>query len=393
MTISGSGEGTLRIGIDYTAGVVQKGGIGRFVRGLVDGLAAVDQDNEYLLFYFHRGQETPNRPISNIANFRTRQIPIPDRLMTILWHRFSLPIPVDIATGQLDVFHAPDYVLPPLRRGVSVLTVHDLSFLLHPECHDENLSAYLEKAVPPSVARADLITVDSHSTRNDLICLLDAEPERVEVVYGGVDEQFRPMQEQWELLSQTRKRFGISHPFILNVGVIEPRKNLVALVQAYERLKARPGFNHKLVIAGGKGWLYHEVYRKVRDLRLEDDVIFTGYVPDEDLPALYNLADLFVYPSLYEGFGLPVVESMACGTPVVASDSSSIPEIVGDAALLAPPTDVEALASAMERALTDLALRDHMRASGLAQATNFTWRKAAESLVNVYQRAAEYARR
>ncbi len=379
----------MRIGIDYTAGMKQRGGIGRFVRGLVDGLAAVDQENEYLLLYFHRGDEIANIPVTQKPNFRQRQVPIPDRMMTILWHRFSLPIPVELATGQVDIYHAPDYVPPPVRRGVSVLTVHDLSFILHPNCHEDSLSSYLEKAVPPSVARADFITTDSHSTRNDLICLMDADPDRVEVVYGGVDARFRPMEAEWELLSVTRQKFGINYPFILNVGVIEPRKNLVTLLQAYHYLKSQRGIGHKLVIAGGKGWLYQEVFHKVRDLHLEDDVIFTGFVPDEDLPALYNLADLFVYPSLYEGFGLPVVEAMACGTPVVTSDSSSLPEIVGDAGLMVPPTDVDSLAQAMERALTDHTLRERMRLVGIEQATKFTWEKAADSLVRVYQRAAE----
>lgn len=383
----------MRIGIDYTAAIKQKGGIGRFVRGLVDGLARVDRFNEYLLLCFHRGRDKLQIPATQTPNFHERLIPIPERLMTILWHRFYLPIPVDIATGQVDVFHAPDFVLPPLRRGVSVLTVHDLSFLLHPECHEDKLRSYLEKAVPVSLARADVITTDSENARNDLICLMDAAPERVEVVYGGVDETFRPMESEWELLSKTRQRFGINYPFILNVGLIEPRKNLVVLVQAYERLKSRLGFSHKLVIAGAKGWLCADVFRKVHDLHLEDDVVFTGYVPDEDLPALFNLADLFVYPSVYEGFGLPVVEAMACGTPVVTSNTSSLPEVVGDAGLMVPPTEVDALVDAMERGLTDLALRDQMRVNGLQQAARFTWLKAAESLLRVYEKASQYRRR
>jgi glycosyltransferase involved in cell wall biosynthesis len=383
----------LRIGIDYTAAVKQQGGIGRFVRGLVDGLAGVDQFNEYLLLCFLRGKERREIPATQTSNFRERLIPIPERIMAILWHRFSLPIPVDIATGQVDVFHAPNFVLPPLRHGASVLTIHDLSFLLHPECHEESLRSYLEKAVPVSMARADVITTDSHSARNELICLLDADPERVEVVYGGVDDRFRPMEREWELLSATRQRFGINYPFILNVGIIEPRKNLVNLVQAYQRLKTRLRLGHRLVIAGSKGWLYSDVFRKVRDLHLEDDVVFLGYVPEEDLPALFNLADLFVYPSLYEGFGLPVVEAMACGTPVVTSNTSSLPEVVGEAGLMVPPADIDALENAMERGLCDLALRDKLKIDGVQQAAKFSWRRAAESLLRVYEKATQYRHR
>lgn len=377
----------MRIGIDYTAAVKQGAGIGRFVRSLVDSLAALDHGNEYVLFYSYRGQEKPKLPLANHPNFRERAVPISDKLLAIIWHRLGIPIPVDLLTGQVDVFHSPDFVLPPVRRATKVLTVHDLSFILFSECADEGLRSYLEKAVPASAARADIITADSANTKNDLICLLDVPPEKIEVVYGGVEDKFRPADENSELLIATRRKFGLNYPFILSVGVIEPRKNLGRLVQAFALLKSRPDFEHKLVIAGRPGWLYEDVFRKVEELRLTKDVIFLGHVFDADLVALYNLADVFVYPSLYEGFGLPALESMACGTPVVSSNSSSLPEVVGDAGLLVPPEDVEALACAIEKVISDSELADDLRAKGLSRARQFTWHKAAENIMSIYIRA------
>lgn len=379
----------MRVGIDYTAAVNQSAGIGRFVRSLVESLASLDQSNEYVLFYSHRGQHKPRLPFADHLNFRERALPVSDRILTIIWHRLGIPVPVDFITGPVDVFHSPDFVLPPVRRAAKVLTVHDLSFFLFPECADEGLRSYLEKAVPSSVAKADVITADSANTKNDLVCLLDADPDRVEVVYCGVDGKFRVLNANDDLLGVTRRRFGLNFPFILSVGVIEPRKNHAKLIQAYALLKSRPSFEHKLVIAGRRGWLSDDVFRVVEELKLTSDVIFLGHILESDLVALYNLADVFAYPSLYEGFGLPVLEAMACGTPVVSSDSSSLPEVVGDAGLMITPDDVEGLAAAIERAIFDSQSVEELRAKGLERAKLFTWHKAAERMMEVYLRAAQ----
>ncbi|MBI4318692.1 MAG: glycosyltransferase family 4 protein [Chloroflexi bacterium] len=378
----------MRIAIDYTAAVNQHAGIGRYVRGLVDALAAFDTSNEYVLFYAYQRQTKPRIAALSKPNFRQRAIPVSDRILTILSQRLAVPLPMDLLTGPVDVFHSPDFVLPHVRRAVTVLTVHDLSFLLFPECADSGLRSYLEKAVPRSVARADLITADSLNTKNDLVCLLDAEPERVEVVFGGVDEKFRPLRDDWRLLAAVRRKYRIDFPFILSIGVIEPRKNLGRLIRAYALLKARGGFAHKLLIVGRKGWLYEGVFHTVAELGLDKDVIFLGYVSDSDLPVLYNLADVFAFPSLYEGFGFPVLEAMACGTPVVSSNRSSLPEVVGEAGLLASPDDVGAIAAALDQMLNDSHLRDDLVQRGLQRARQFTWQRAAERIVEVYSRAA-----
>jgi glycosyltransferase involved in cell wall biosynthesis len=379
----------VRVAIDYTAAVNQSAGIGRFVRSLVGALAELDQENPYILLY------TSPQPADGVdprfpagRNFQRRQIPLSQRVMDIVWHRLKLPLPVTVLTGPVDVYHSPDFVLPPVRHAVSLLTVHDLAFLLHPECAEANLREYLEVAVPRSVRRADFVVADSENTRNDVICLLGAAPERVEVVPGAVDPAFQPVDDP-ERLRALRARLGIDDtPFILSLGVIEPRKNQRLLFEAYRLLRERRKLPHRLVVVGRQGWLWEDIVAEAERSPFRDDIHFVGFVAEEDLPAMYSAADLFVFPSLYEGFGLPPLEAMACGTPVVASKSSSLPEVVGDAGLLVDPHDPDALAAAMELALLDEPLRADLRRRGLERAATFTWQIAAERLLAVYQKLA-----
>ena len=291
---------------------------------------------------------------------------------------------MDLLTGPVALFHSPDFTLPPLRQGKAIVTVHDLSFLRYPQGAEPNLRAYLERVVPRAVARADLVLADSQSTKDDLIELLGMESDRIEVIYPGVEERFRPIEDQ-TFLEGVRRRYNLPPHFVFSLGTLEPRKNLVRLIEAHSSLVTRHS-SLKLVIAGGKGWLYEGIFDRVEELGLGNEVRFLGFVPDEDLPALYNLADLFVFPSLYEGFGLPPLEAMACGTPVVTTNISSLPEVVGEVGLMVPPEDVEGLAEAMERALGDRGWREEAVQRGLAQARRFTWRAAAERLVGLYEK-------
>lgn len=374
----------MRIGIDYTAGISQGAGIGRYTRGFVRSLAKLDSRNEYVLFHAAPGRKIISSAIIDAPNFRRCGIRLSERALAILWHRLKVPLPINVFTGHVDLFHAPDYTLPPVRRAASIVTVHDLSFLLYPECAEQGLRAYLERAVLSSVSRADFVVVDSQSTRNDLVCLLDVAPTKVEVVYPGVDERFRPLDGD-PTLAEVKARWQLDRPFILNVGTLEPRKNQARLIQAYALLKERTSLTHQLVIAGGRGWLYEDIFRRVNELGLKQDIRFLGYTTEEDLPALYNLADLFVFPSLYEGFGLPPLEAMACGTPVVSSNSSSLPEVVGDAAIQVRPVDADALATTLEQVLGNDSLRQELRAKGLERAKLFTWEAAARRLLSIYE--------
>ena len=382
------------IGIDYTAAVRQRAGIGRYTRELMAALLALESPHQYVLFAATGGigrQTSSVKRQASSVKFRT--IPISDEWMARLWHRLRLPIPVEAITGPLDVFYSPDFLLPPTHRSTrTLLTVHDLSFLRYPEAFVPKLRRYLERLVPRSIARADVVLADSAATQADIVSLLGVPPDKVQVLYSGVHPCFRPEAELGER-DRLQARYGIGgRPYVLSVGTVQPRKNYIRLIKAFTRLQTCNLQTCKLanlqladlqlLIAGGRGWLYQDIFAEAE--KQGDSVRLLGFVDEADLPALYRNAVLFAFPSLYEGFGLPVLEAMACGVPVVCSDASSLPEVAGDAALLVDPHDEDALAEAMARGLGDAGLRREMITRGLAQATRFTWEQAARQLVGIF---------
>jgi glycosyltransferase involved in cell wall biosynthesis len=375
----------LRIGFDATPAVRQGGGIGRYTRELLRALGALDTENRYSLFYASPAGAPAHALPPLPRNFRARHLPFDDVWLARVWHRARLPLAVDWLTGPIDLFHSPDFTLPPTRRGTrTILTVHDLSFVRDPGSAMPVLRAYLNQVVPRSVARADLVLADSQATRADLVELYGADPHKIEVLYSGVNEAFQPVRDPVRL-EAVRAKYGLGGgPFILAVGTLQPRKNYVRLIQAFATLPGRGDL--RLVIAGGKGWLFDEIFTEVERLGLGGRVIFPGFAADEDLPALYSAASVLAYPSIYEGFGLPILEAFACGTPVVTSTASCLPEVAGEAALMAPPTDVDALRDALRRVLEDADLSLKLVAAGRERAKQFSWQKAAEELLNHYRR-------
>jgi glycosyltransferase involved in cell wall biosynthesis len=378
----------MRIGIDYTAAVRQGGGIGRYTRNLIRALAHLDTENQYMLFVaggWGGGDGLGPWP----ANFRVRSIPLSDRWVHLFWQRMRLPVPVQTITGPLDLFHSPDFVLPPTGRTPAILTVHDLSFLRVPQFFVPGFREYLEMAVSRAVNQAACILADSESTRGDLMQLMGVEPERVTVLYPGVESRFRPVEEA-QTLAAVRARYQLPGSFILGLSTLQPRKNFDGLIEAFRRLLAPIADGPEmaelhLVIAGGKGWMYEDTLAQVQRIGLGDRVHFPGFVAEADLPALYCLASAFAFPSWYEGFGLPLLEAMACGTPVVAANNSSLPEVVGEAGLLVDAADVDALSEALGRLLTDGALQGRLIRAGLDRARHFTWKGAAQQLLHVYR--------
>jgi glycosyltransferase involved in cell wall biosynthesis len=374
----------MRIGIDYTAAARQRAGIGRYTRELVAALLALERAHprcvhQYTLFAATGGLRPGTWNLEPQPNVRLRTVPLSDDWLARLWHRLRLPIPVEAVTGPLDVFYSPDFVLPPTRRATrTLLTVHDLSFLHYPDHFVPKLVRYLSRVVPRSIARADRVLADSESTRADLIERLDVPPDQVQVLYSGVDARFRPELEPGEA-ERLRARYGLDEwPYVLSVGTVQPRKNYARLIRAFAGLKVEA----QLLIAGGWGWLYRDILAEAE--KHAGRVRLLGFVDDADLPALYRSAALFAFPSLYEGFGLPVLEAMACGVPVVCSSASSLPEVAGDAALLVDPHDTDGLAEAIARVLEDAGLRREMAARGLAQAARFTWEQAARQLLDLF---------
>lgn len=374
----------MRITIDYTPALRQTAGIGRYTRELVAALARIDHENEYRLFCAG-GEPEPGAQWP--ANFSVLTSRIPARWLTAGWHKIGLPVTAERLAGDCDIFHSPDFTLPPLRAARGVVTIHDLSFLRLPEHADPGLREHLQRAVPRAVARAQRVLADSENTQRDLVELLGVPAEKVSVVPAGIEARFRPIRDTVRL-NDVRVRYKLPQWFILFVGTIEPRKNLSRLISAYGQLRRQTGLPHALVIAGKPGWLYQDIYDRVTLEGLSDYVYFPGFIADDDLPAVYTLADLMAFPSLYEGFGLPPLEAMACGTPVVSSNNSSLPEALGAAALLVDAEDVDALADAMARVLGHANLRVRLADLGRAQAARFTWQNAAQKLLEAYRRVA-----
>lgn len=372
---------SLPVAIEYTSALEQGGGIGRYTRELIGALARQDSSTPY--FLFASGQTKERRLSLPGSNFEWKLTRIQAQWLARLWHRARLPVPIEYWTGPIALLHAPDFTLPPVKRGTrTLLTVHDLSFIRTPETAARGLRAYLEKAVPHSIARADHVLADSESTKQDVIELFRTSAEKVSVLYSGVSSRFVPITDA-RTLQGVRARYGLGdRSYILSVGTIQPRKNYLRLLEAFKQID-RPDLD--LVIAGGRGWLENLAYRQAQESGLGDRIRFLGFVDDSDLPALYSAAQLFVFPSLYEGFGLPVLEAMACGIPVVTSNVSSLPEIAGDAALLVDPYDIEMLASAITEALEDQAVREKLVSRGTERARQFTWSRAAQQLLQHYK--------
>lgn len=373
------------IGIDGTSALTQGGGIGRYTRELLHALAEVDQTNRYVLFSARPPAQSPvPDSLPTTANFSHRPARLDERWLYRLWYRLRLPLPVQWTTGRLDLFHSPDFVLPPVGGAIpTLLTVHDLSFVHFPDAYTPQLVAYLNRVVPWSVRRASHILADSAATKADLLALWAVPDDKVTVLYSGVTERFRPNRNP-DRAAAVRARYGLgSEPFILSVGTVQPRKNYEMLIRAYAGLAA--DWHHNLVIAGGKGWLFDGIIGAVDDLGLRGRVHFTGFVDDDDLPVLYSEATLLAFPSLYEGFGLPLIEAMACGVPVVASNASSLPEVVGDAGVLLPPDNADVWRQTLHRLLLNGPRRAELVAAGAVRARQFNWRRAARQLQALYQ--------
>lgn len=371
----------MKIGIDARLIHYQRMGIGQYTLRLTQALVALDRDNQYLLLQSRKDSAC----LATAPNVSRHSLWTPPH------NRYEqLTLPLELWPLGLDILHCPDFI-PPFRASCrSVITVHDVAFLRFPgllTSESERYYGQIDRAVQ---AAAHVIAV-SESTKRDLQDMLSAPPEKITVVYEAAGPAFAPVEDE-ALLADARRRYEIVAPYILFVGTIEPRKNIPIMLQAYGALrdewqKQGRGEPPQLVIAGQKGWLYQNVYEVCAELGLEKAVRFLGPVASEDLPALYTGALFFVLPSLYEGFGLPVLEAMSCGTAVIASNTSSLPEVAGDAALLVDPQDVVGLTAAMLRLAANQSLRRELRARGLAQAARFSWTRAAKETLAVYEKA------
>jgi glycosyltransferase involved in cell wall biosynthesis len=367
--------------LDVGPAVHQNAGLARYAERLAYHLNSdFGEQIDLTLFYnAHSG----NLPPETLQSIRQQSLPMGQygwRLSVLASQLLRRPsFEKRLPPGR--IYHATEHLLPRLNRR-SVLTVHDLIFERYPQHHTWKNRFFLKLGMPLFVRAADAIIAVSRHTKRDIIELYGAPAQKIHVIYEGIDERFSPVDAAG--VKAVRQKYGIERPYLLMVGTLEPRKNHGAALRSLARLKAE-GFPHCLVIAGGHGWLFDPIQSLVGELGLVADVIFTGRVPDEDLPALYSGADCFLMPSLYEGFGFPVLEAMACGTPVVCSNVSSLPEVAGDAALLVAPSDVQGMHLAIERLVNDPKLRQELSRRGLAQSSQFSWRRAAEETLDIYR--------
>ncbi len=308
-------------------------------------------------------------------------LPTHQPIARILWEQFVQPFA--LRRERIDLYHALAFAGPVAISTPWVVTIYDLSFALYPQSFKTANRIYLTWAVRDAVRRADRIIAISASTQRDLVRIFGVAPDKIAVVYCGLNPAFAPAPR--EQVEAFRAQRGLPDRFILHVGTLEPRKNIARLIHAFADAKRRAHLPHRLILVGARGWKYADVDAAIAEENVADDVILAGYVPQDELPCWYRAADLFAYPSLYEGFGLPPLDAMACGTPVITSDASSLPEVVGDAGLVIAPDDTDGLADAIARVLSDRTLCEQMSARGLEQAAKFSWARAARETINVYR--------
>jgi glycosyltransferase involved in cell wall biosynthesis len=371
----------MRIGINglllsSEAGYRQSG-IDRYLRGLLSALPEALGDDRLTVFAARDAIDPRGwfalRPAPGFTGYRP---------LRIGWEQMGLPRA--IRAEQLDLFHGAAFALPARLSVPGVVTIHDLAFLKWPEQVPKRRAIYLTRAVTSAAARAQRLIAVSEATKRDVVELLKVDPDRVDVTPLGVDPRFRrPPAEE---IAEFRQQNELARPFILAVGTREPRKNLPALVRAFARVKE--SIPHDLVHAGGSGWLPEELDRAIAEARLGDRLRFVDFVPHDDLPRWYAAADCFVMPSLYEGFGLPLLEAMACGAPAIATNRSSLPEVAGGAAFLCE-TDADSIATALATVLHDGELRQALHLAGPERAKPFTWQRTAELTSASYRKALD----
>jgi glycosyltransferase involved in cell wall biosynthesis len=364
---------------------------------LTPGRTGVGYYTEHLLHHLAREVETTgdelvvvsNQPIDTTHPL-PRHVAVHDRLrfpLRIAWMQMLAGRVLDDV--RADVAHFTNGMIPLGASAARVVTIHDMSLKLYPECHPLRRRVINRPLINVAARVADAVVAVSNSARDDLLRFHHIPAERVSVVYEAAGPDFRPIRDR-VMRGRIRLRYGLPERFALYVGAIEPRKNLPRLVEAFAQAR-RQGIAHELVCVGPYGWSSRDLYAYVDRLGLRRVVHFTGYVPAEDLPALYSLSEFFVFPSIYEGFGLPVIEAMACGTPVITSNTSSLLEIAADAAETTDPHDRDALAAALVKLATCADRRRELSARGAERAQQFSWTRTAKEMLALYRRVAGVA--
>ncbi|MGM0368642.1 MAG: glycosyltransferase family 4 protein [Actinomycetota bacterium] len=381
----------MQIGIDIST-LVNHGqdiGAGRYIYNLVENLLEIDNVNSYLLTgrylnndYLGIARElTAGYPDSKV---RLKLYPVTQKKLKY-WNLFRFP-PYEFLGTRTEVMHFPDFLVSPTLNRNIVLTINDLAFVRFPEFNFGWFIKKYTKEVKKNARRARKIIAISESTKKDIVNFFSVNPAKIEVIYPAAGKIFRKLKKE-DIDKSIPDKYNTGKKYILSVGTIEPRKNYVALIEAYNALREEYDTDIRLVIVGRTGWKSEATYQKRDDSPYREDILFLGRVEDRDLVRLYNQAELFVYPSVFEGFGLPPLEAMSCGLPVIVSNASSLPEVVGGAGILVPPKNTGRLASAIRDVLEDNSLKEKLSSKSIKQASRFSWEENARKTLKVYRQA------
>lgn len=364
----------MKVCIDVQSAVSQRAGVGRYARSLAENMGEFAEDGELALFFFdflRRGL------LFEAAKAEIRAVRwCPGRVMQKAWRSLDWP-PYNWFAGAADVYHFPNFVVPPLTSGRSVVTIHDVSFLRMPETTEEGNLRYLRSRIADTVKSADAIVAVSDFSAREVVELLDADPRKVHSIHQGISERFTPPGE--DDVRKVRESYGLERPYLLTVGTLEPRKNHVFLMDVFERMK---DFDGDLVIVGAMGWKCEPILERMRSSSCASRIRYLEYVPEDRLCGLYGGAEVFLFPSLYEGFGFPPLEAMACGTQVISSPGGSLREVLAEGALLVEPGDADEWAARVSGAIGDNSQSER----GRQQASKYTWREAARKTWAVYEK-------
>ena len=371
----------MRIVVDCRCVFSGCGGIGTYARSLVRALAAVNDYDEFVIL---RTAHRPTDPLTNSPNFR--EMSVPAAMLDAEWEQLQLPSMLEDLGA--DLYHNPVFAVPMVAPCATVTTIHDVVFHHRPDLVSPSLCGYLRRWSEVAAHVASRVLTVSAYSRQAIHQAYRIPPDKIDVTYEAADlNRFQPRY-GGALEQEFRRRYRIAGPFVLYVGSLEPKKNIDNLLVAFREARRSAGLEHKLVLAGGGGGMAYDVGEALQAFDVGADVIVTGFLPDAYLPVSYNAADVFIYPSLYEGFGLPPLEAMACGTPTIVSRATSLPEVVGEAAHLIDPGDVNDMAAGLCRVARDEVLRTDLRARGLAHVRQFSWQQTALDTLQCYRRAA-----
>ena len=380
----------MRIGIDIST-VLNHGqdiGAGRYIINLVRNLLKIDKKNTYVF----TGRYVTDKYLEIINGIRSTctdnkiefKLYKTTQKKLNLWNRLRFP-PIELMGFKADLLHCPDYLIPPTLNKIIILTIHDLAFIRFPQFNFDWFIKKYTKEVKRNARLAKKIVADSKSTKDDIIKFFKIDPAKVKVVYLASDSQFKKLANQ-EKDKKVLKKYGIDKKYILSAGTIEPRKNYPTLIKAFNYIKHNNNdFNYRLVIVGRTGWKSEATYRERELSPYKDDILFIGRVSDKELVQIYNQAEIFVYPSLFEGFGLPPVEAMSCGLPVIASDSSSLKEVVGNAGIQVPSEDYREISKQILYVLKNEKIKKKLKEKSLKQAQKFSWEKTARKTLKIYK--------